>query len=89
MNKFRTLPALLFFAILVTLVASCSTQYKSNGERIYFTATSSSGEPIYSQGFTMMHGRIACVNCHGANGHGGNVRIMMTGFEAPNITWLN
>ena len=35
----------------------------------------------------MMHGRIACVNCHGADGHGGNVRIMMTSFEAPDITW--
>ena len=88
MNKFKKLQAIFFFAVLITLVASCSgTQYKSNGERIFFTATSSTGKPIYSQGFTMMHGRFACVNCHGANGHGGNVHIMMTSFEAPNITW--
>ena len=88
MKKFRKLLVLLFFTILTTLVASCSSiQYKSNGERIFFTATSSSGKPIYSQGFTMMHGRIACANCHGTDGHGGNVRIMMTSFEAPNITW--
>ena len=88
MNKFRKLLVLLFFAILIILITSCSyTRYKSNGERIFFTATSSSGKPIYSQGFTMMHGSIACVNCHGADGHGGNVHIMMTSFEAPNITW--
>ncbi|MFC2067814.1 c-type cytochrome [Chloroflexota bacterium] len=88
MYKSRILLVLLFFAILITLVASCSsTRYKSNGERIYFAATSSSGKPIASQGFTMMHGRIACVNCHGADGHGGNVNMMMTSFEAPNITW--
>ena len=79
---------LLCSAILVTVAASCSTtRYKSNGERIYFTATSSSGKPIYSQGFTMMHGRIACVNCHGPDGRGGNVYMMMTSFEAPDITW--
>ena len=88
MNKVRILLVLLFFAILISLVVSCSgSQFKSNGERIYFTATSSSGKPIYSQGFTMMHGSIACVNCHGSDGQGGNVHIMMTSFEAPNITW--
>ena len=88
MNKFRKLLVLLFFIILIILVTSCSgTGYKSNGERIFFTATSSSGKPIYSQGFTMMHGNIACVNCHGADGHGGNVNMMMSSFEAPNITW--
>lgn len=88
MIKFSLSLVLLLAALLIALVASCSsTQYKSNGERIYYTATSSSGKPIYSQGFTMMHGNIACVNCHGADGHGGNVHIMMTSFEAPNITW--
>jgi cytochrome c oxidase subunit 2 len=89
MNKFRIILSLLFFVILITLLASCSSiQYKSNGERIYFTAASSSGKPIISQGFTMMHGRIACVNCHGADGNGGNVHMMMTNFEAPDITWV-
>jgi cytochrome c oxidase subunit 2 len=87
MNKFRKLLVYLFLAILSVLVVSCSAEYKSNGERIFFTATSSSGKPIYSQSFTMMQGRIACVNCHGVDGRGGNVRIMMTSFDAPNITW--
>ncbi len=68
------------------LVSGCR-EFKSNGERIFFTATSSSGKQITSQGFTMMHGSIACVNCHGRDGHGGVVRMMMVRFEAPNITW--
>jgi len=86
MKMFSRLLALLAVALLITIAASCR-QYNSNGERIYFTATSSSGKPIYSQGFMMMQGRIACVNCHGADGRGGNVNMMMTSFETPNITW--
>ena len=78
---------LLFPVLIVVLIAASCTQYKSNGERIYFTSTSSSGKPIISQGFSMMQGNIACANCHGADGRGGNVRLMMTSFEAPNITW--
>ena len=88
MNKFRKLLVILFFAILIALIVSCSNiQFSSNGERIYYTSDSSSGKPIYSQGFMMMNGSFACVNCHGADGHGGNVFIMMNSFEVPNITW--
>ena len=56
----------------VVLLISCSSPfgsageygYGSNGERIYFTARSSSGEPItYSGGIRMMHS-ITCANCH-------------------------
>ena len=32
--------------------------------------------------------RLACVNCHGQEGHSGTVRIMMNNFDVPNITWL-
>jgi mono/diheme cytochrome c family protein len=35
----------------------------------------------------MMHGSIACVNCHGQDGHGGTIYMMMSSFEAPNISW--
>ena len=31
--------------------------------------------------------RLACVNCHGPEGHGGTVRMMMYSFDVPNITW--
>lgn len=50
-------------------------QFRSNGERIYFTATSSSGAPIRSAGGSMhmqMRGA-GCVNCHGADRQGGRL----------------
>lgn len=60
--------------------------FTSNGERIYFTGTSNSGQPItYSGGVMMMS--LACINCHGTDGHGGRVRMMMTTFDVPDITW--
>lgn len=31
--------------------------------------------------------RLACVNCHGTDGYGGRVRLMMSTFDVPNITW--
>ena len=34
----------------------------------------------------MMH-RIACVNCHGEDGKGGAVILMMGSIEVPDITW--
>ena len=61
--------------------------FTSNGQRIYYTATSSSGQPIVPQGFVMMMHRIACVDCHGPEGKGGTVYMMMRSFDVPNITW--
>lgn len=31
--------------------------------------------------------RLACASCHGPQGRGGPVTMMMQTFEAPNITW--
>ena len=77
----------------VSLLASCMSpfgqggSYSSNGERIYFTAESSSGQPItYSGSIRMMHS-ITCANCHGPNGKGGRVNMMMSSFNVPDITW--
>ncbi|MDV2989668.1 MAG: cytochrome c [Dehalogenimonas sp.] len=58
-----------------------------NGQSIYFYAVSSSGQFItYSGGpGTMM--RLACVNCHGEQGHGGEIFFMMQSFDVPDITW--
>jgi cytochrome c oxidase subunit II len=82
------------FLIMTTLLTSCSSPYdstysfKSNGERIYFTSKSSSGDPIdYSGGIGMMNQRLVCANCHGANGKGGSVRIAMSQLDVPDITW--
>jgi len=64
-------------------------QYESNGERIYFTATSNSGHPITAQmtGMHRMGGMMACVTCHGSDGRGGPVTMMMGTFEAPDIRY--
>jgi cytochrome c oxidase subunit 2 len=61
----------------------------SNGQKIYETATSASGEPITYTGGPgmMMQTRLACTNCHGPQGHGGTVTLMMQRFDVPNITW--
>ncbi len=75
----------------VSVLSSCYSPYRysSNGERIYFTATSSSGQPItYSGSIRMMH-TINCVNCHGSDGKGGRVNMMMWSFNVPDITWDN
>ena len=75
----------------VSVLSSCYSPYRysSNGERIYFTATSSSGQPItYSGSIRMMH-TINCVNCHGSDGKGGRVNMMMWSFDVPDITWHN
>lgn len=63
--------------------------FQSNGERIYFTATSDSDEPILaSMGrMTMRGGMMSCASCHGANGKGGSGRMMMWAFEAPDIRY--
>jgi hypothetical protein len=62
--------------------------YETNGEQIYWTGTSPTGPPITAQ-MEGMHrmstGRMACVDCHGENGEGGTVQMMMGTYEAPNI----
>ncbi len=63
--------------------------FKSNGERIYFTATSDSGKPILATMgvMTMQSGMMSCASCHGADGKGGYVRMMMWSFKAPDIRY--
>ncbi|MFQ5855045.1 MAG: c-type cytochrome [Anaerolineae bacterium] len=73
-------------------------RFRSNGERIYFTATSDSGQPISAEmaGMQMrrpgpvegMHrGMMTCATCHGTDGRGGRVNMMMGTFEAPDIRY--
>ncbi len=65
------------------------TGYRSNGEQIYFTATSQRGTPIVSDmGMGMMGGgMMTCASCHGPDGRGGRVRMMMRVFETPDIRY--
>jgi len=64
--------------------------FESNGERIYFTGTSDSGPPITSQTpgtHRMRQSNMSCASCHGSDGQGGTVRIMMTTINAPDIRY--
>ena len=65
--------------------------YASNGERIYFTATSDRGDYIsYTGGPAyggMMGGRLACVSCHGEDGRGGLHWMHMQQMDVPNIRY--
>lgn len=102
MNRWLSCKILATIALSVLLVAflGCSHApgppgttlpgggtFESNGQRIYLTATSSSGQPIIPEGFTFMMHRLACVDCHGPEGKGGTVYMMMQRFDVPNITW--
>ncbi|OGN88667.1 MAG: hypothetical protein A2158_07690 [Chloroflexi bacterium RBG_13_46_14] len=87
-NRYRNIWIIMAVLIIsVGLVSACSRSYASNGERIYFTASSDSGNYIsYTGSIRMMHS-ITCANCHGADGKGGRVNMMMWSFDAPDITW--
>ncbi len=64
--------------------------YASNGEQIYFTGTSQSNGPILPEmtGRRMMPpGHLSCASCHGPEGRGGKVTMMMNTFTAPDIRW--
>jgi cytochrome c oxidase subunit II len=71
------------------------TQFSSNGEQIYFTATSQRGAPITPtiggggmMGRGMMGGgMLTCAGCHGANGRGGRKWMMMGTFVAADIRY--
>jgi cytochrome c oxidase subunit II len=71
--------------------STTKTTFSSNGERIYYTAASDSGEPIaFTMGMMEMTSPLmSCVNCHGEDGRGGIVQMMgmMGGFEAPDIRY--
>lgn len=99
------------FAIIVTLLlAACASRpqpagssgtawgigaFGSNGERIYFTATSESGAEITytggpsSNGWMMGGGgRLVCASCHGPDGRGGAHSMgMMQVMNAKDIRW--
>jgi mono/diheme cytochrome c family protein len=72
----------------------CSARnFRSNGEQIYCTATSQRGTPVTYMGGPgvmsrgMMGGQFACVTCHGRDGRGGQVRVMMYSYTAPDIRY--
>lgn len=69
-------------------------QYDPNGELIYFTGTSRSNTPITfdmhgggMMGGMVMRGGMGCADCHGPEGRGRSVQMMMTSFTAPDIRY--
>lgn len=61
--------------------------YALNGEKIYFTAESASGKSITRTGGLFFMQRVACVTCHGEDGKGGRIVMMMWDIDVPDITW--
>lgn len=71
-----------------------SGDFASAGERIYYTGVGDDGEPIpkvLARGRGMaggMMGSVACVDCHGEDGRGGEIRMMMgRSIEVPDIRY--
>jgi hypothetical protein len=71
-----------------------SGAFDSNGQQIYFTATSQSGTAITytggpaSGGWMMMGGQLACASCHGPDGRGGEHSMgMMQTMDSKDIRW--
>jgi cytochrome c553 len=83
--------------LLALVLAACGPlgrgagHYASNGERIYFTGTSANGRISYRGGNLgggmMGVGQLACADCHGSDGRGGQHLMHMTMMDAPDIRW--
>ncbi|CAG1012486.1 hypothetical protein ANAEL_04430 [Anaerolineales bacterium] len=108
-RKIKIIANGLLVVIVTLLLAACASRpqsvglggtawgtgaFRSNGERIYFTATSERGTAItytsgpVSSGWMMGNGQLACASCHGPNGRGGvhNMGMMQT-MTAKDIRW--
>ncbi|WP_375177538.1 c-type cytochrome [Marinobacter mobilis] len=69
-------------------VGNTPTNFSSEGERLYFTGISSSGEQIRSVGghpHMQMHGG-SCATCHGADKEGGAIMWPRFWVTAPALT---
>jgi cytochrome c553 len=109
-RKIRIVTNGLLAVIVTLLLAACASRpepvgssgtgwgtgaFRSNGERIYFTATSERGASITysggpaSTGWRMMPGGgLACASCHGTDGRGGIHSMgMMQTMDAKDIRW--
>jgi len=100
----KHLAALASFLLLAALLVACFPRrapseygtawgegaFRSNGERIYFTATSERGGSITytggpDLGGMMMGGRLTCASCHGPTAQGGQHIMHMQVMDAPDI----
>jgi mono/diheme cytochrome c family protein len=74
---------------LYAAIQSVDDSFSSNGARIYFTARSDSGQPIVAEmgPMVMPNPMMTCAGCHGRDGRGGTVQVMMGSFQAPDIRY--
>lgn len=106
-KKIKMKSVTIIFSAIPLLLLSCNRQidtginsgtawgtgsFHTNGERIYFTATSVRETPITntggpSMGMMMMQGRMACISCHGIDAKGGTHMMHMEVMHAPDIRW--
>jgi hypothetical protein len=62
--------------------------YSSLGERIYLTGADANGRPIpRSGGIGMMSEALGCADCHGRDGKGRTITMMMGRFTSLDIRW--
>lgn len=69
--------------------AQAAKRRMPNGKRIFLYGISRSGRPIKYRMDGMDHRSMpgmSCADCHGVNGRGGRISMMMGTFKAPNIT---
>ena len=69
--------------------ADANREFRSNGEQIFFASTSPRGTSISADlGMGKMGGGMTtCAGCHGSDGRGGQGRLMLRSFDAPDIRY--
>ena len=76
---------IIFSIAMAVLLFGCS--FSSNGERIFFTATSKNGPIAIKEGPPMLKSAVkGCAHCHGRDGKGGH-SLDATGIKGPDIRY--
>lgn len=75
----------IFCCIIILFLSACG--FSSNGERIFFTATSKKGPISIKEGLPMMRQAVkGCAHCHGRDGKGGHA-LDATGMKGSDIRY--
>ena len=90
----RVMPvvAALLLLVVIAIFPACSAKSTLsgtllNGQNIFTKGIDSTGVVVKNNSYMMMGRNVACADCHGQQGHGGTVTIMMGRYDVPNITW--
>ncbi len=69
--------------------ANFPASFTTNGQRIYFAASSESGKPISAKmmGMEMVNMQMSCAYCHGAQGQGQTITMQMGTWQTPKISY--